>query len=130
VLADALTSVLAIIALVSGRFFGWVWLDPVMGIVGALVIAKWSAGLMRSAGAVLLDTVPHQPLLSAVRDRLEAEGDKVVDLHVWRLGPGHSGMIVSIVSDHPQAPDHYKGRLRDIAGLSHVSIEVNPCPAQ
>jgi cation diffusion facilitator family transporter len=129
VVADALTSVLAIIALLSGRFFGWVWLDPVMGIAGALVIAHWSVGLMRSAGAVLLDTVPHQGLVAAVRDRLEVDGDKVADLHVWQLGPGHAGMIVSIVSHHPQPPDHYKRRLQDIGGLSHISVEVHPCPA-
>jgi cation diffusion facilitator family transporter len=128
VVADALTSVLAIIALLSGRFFGWVWLDPVMGIAGALVIAHWSVGLMRSAGAVLLDTVPHQGLVSAVRDRLEIDGDKVADLHVWQLGPGHAGMIVSIVSDHPEPPDHYKRRLQDVGGLSHINVEVHPCP--
>lgn len=129
VLADALTSVFAIVALLSGRFFGWVWLDPVMGVVGALVIASWSVGLIRSSGAVLLDTVPSQNLSRTIRRRLETGGDRVTDLHLWRLGPGHTGVIASIITDHPEDPSVYKERLREIAGLSHVTIEVHRCPA-
>lgn len=128
VLADALTSVLAIVALVAGRFYGWTWLDPAMGVVGALVIAHWSWGLVRSAGAVLLDAVPSQTLADAIRERLEVGGDKVADLHLWRLGPGHAGLIVAVVSDRPQAPNAYKERLSGIEGLSHVTVEVHPCP--
>jgi cation diffusion facilitator family transporter len=128
VLADALTSVLAIAALLAGRIFGWVWLDPVTGVVGALVIAHWSIRLLRSAGAVLLDTVPDGGLETRLRQRLEQGGDKVSDLHLWRLGPGHLGVVVSIVSDHPQVPDVYKARLAGVAGLSHISVEVNACP--
>jgi cation diffusion facilitator family transporter len=127
VLADALISVLAIVALVSGRYLGWVWLDPVIGIVGALVIAQWSVGLMRTAGFVLLDMVPNEKLAAAVRARLEADGDRVADLHLWHLGPGHAGLIAAIVSDHPKPPAAYKERLAPITGLSHVTIEVNPC---
>jgi cation diffusion facilitator family transporter len=127
VLADALTSVLALVALLAGQFYGWVWLDPVIGIVGAVVIARWSIGLMRSAGAVLLDVVPSDDTASLIRTRLETGGDRVADLHLWRLGPGHAGLIVSVVSDHPQPPAIYKRRLAGIQGLSHVTVEVQPC---
>jgi cation diffusion facilitator family transporter len=129
VLADALTSVLAIVALLAGRFYGLNWLDPVIGIVGALFIAKWSWGLLRSAGAVLLDTVPNPQLAVTIRARLETgTDDRVTDLHIWRLGPGHAGLIVSIVSDRPQPPVAYKERLAGIKGLSHITVEVHPCP--
>ena len=127
VLADMLTSVLAIVALLAGRFLGWVWLDPVMGILGAVLIARWSWGLLRSAGAVLLDVVPNPRLAAALRERLEVGGDKVSDLHLWRLGPGHMGLTLSIVSHHPQPPAAYKERLAGIEGLSHVTVEVHPC---
>jgi len=128
VLADALTSVLAIVALLAGRFYGWSWLDPVMGVVGALVIAQWSWGLIRTAGATLLDAVPDQRLARSVRERIEVGEDRVTDLHLWRLGPGHAGLIVSVVSDAPQSPDVYKKRLAGIEGLSHVTVEVHACP--
>jgi cation diffusion facilitator family transporter len=127
VLADALTSVLAIAALLAGRFFGWTWMDPVMGLAGALVIALWAAGLLRASGAVLLDTVPDTRLAARLRQRLERGTDRVADLHLWRLGPGHLGLVASIVSDAPQPPDAYKARLAGIAGLSHVTIEVHAC---
>ena len=99
VLADALTSVLALVALLSGRLYGWVWMDPMMGIVGALVIASWSLGLLRSSGAVLLDTVPDARLRQKVKERLEVGTDRVADLHIWLLGPGHVGIIASVVSE-------------------------------
>lgn len=127
VLADAITSVLAIAALGAGLIYGWSFLDPVMGIVGALVIASWSVTLLRSAGAVLVDAMPDRTLAAAVRQRLEVGGDKVSDLHLWRLGPGHAALIAAVVSDHPQAPDVYKARLHGIAGLSHVTVEVHRC---
>jgi cation diffusion facilitator family transporter len=128
VLADALTSVLAIVALLAGRFFGWVWLDPVMGLVGTVVIAAWSLSLIQSAGGVLLDAAPPEKLTASVRDRLERAGDRVADLHVWRLGPGHFGVIASVVSDRPESADAYKARLNGINGLSHVTVEVHACP--
>jgi cation diffusion facilitator family transporter len=127
VLADAMTSVFAIIALLAGRFYGWSFMDPLMGIVGALVIAHWSIGLMRSAGAVLVDSVPDRALAELVRRRLEVDGDRVADMHLWRLGPGHTGVIAAVVSDRPQPPPAYKDRLGGIAGLSHVTIEVHSC---
>ena len=128
VLADALTSVLAIAALLVGRIYGIAWLDPAMGLVGAMVIVSWSWTLVRRSGAALLDVVPDGGLTQAVRARLEVEGDRVADLHLWRLGPGHAGLIVSVVADRPQAPAAYKARLAGLAGLSHVTVEVNPCP--
>jgi cation diffusion facilitator family transporter len=127
VLADAVTSVLAIVALLSGRFYGWVWMDPLMALVGAAVILRWAFGLIRSSGAVLLDMLPDRRFAGVIRKHLEVGDDRVSDLHLWRLGPGHIGLIAAIVSDHPQSPAVYKRRLRGIAGLSHVTIEVHRC---
>jgi cation diffusion facilitator family transporter len=127
VLADAMTSVLAIVGLLAGRFYGWVFMDPLMALVGVCVILSWSVGLIRSAGTVLLDMVPDRHLAGAIRKRLEINGDRVSDLHLWRLGPGHAGLIASVVSDKPLAPSDYKQRLEGVAGLSHVTIEVHAC---
>ena len=129
VMADALTSVLAIVALLAGWLYGWNWMDPVVGIAGALVILRWSIGLLRTAGAVLLDAVPDRRIASEIAARLETDGDRLADLHLWRLGPGHLGLVATIVSDHPQAPDSYKARLAGLDGLSHVTVEVQPCRA-
>ena len=127
VLADALTSVLAIVALLTGWLYGWVFMDPLMAIVGACVILSWSVALMRTAGMVLLDMVPDRHLAGHIRKRLEVEGDRVSDLHLWRLGPGHVGVIAAVVSDKPQDAALYKARLEGIEGLSHVTIEVHAC---
>jgi cation diffusion facilitator family transporter len=127
VLADALTSVLAIVGLLAGSIYGWVWMDPLMALVGAAVIARWSWGLIRGAGAVLLDAVPDREREEAVRRTLERDGDRVSDLHLWRLGPGHHAAVVAIVTDDPRPPAHYKARLATIPGLSHVTVEVAPC---
>jgi cation diffusion facilitator family transporter len=127
VLADAMTSILAIMGLLAARFYGWVWMDPMMGIIGACVIAVWSWGLIRSSGTVLLDMVPHPKLASAVKERLEVQGDKVSDLHLWRLGPGHTAVIASVVTDRPQPVAAYKARLEGLHGLSHVTIEIHAC---
>ncbi|MBA8879571.1 CDF family Co(II)/Ni(II) efflux transporter DmeF [Phyllobacterium myrsinacearum] len=125
VLADALTSVLAIGALTAGSLYGWLWLDPAIGIIGALVIANWSWSLIRNAGGVLLDYVPpNEDLPEEIRSVIEQEGDVITDLHVWQLGPGHHGAIVSIISDHPKAPSSYRARLSHIHDLSHVTVEV------
>jgi cation diffusion facilitator family transporter len=126
VLADALTSVLAITGLLVGRFYGWVWMDPLMGIVGAVVIARWSVGLLRGAGAVLLDTVPDEDLAATIRSRLESDGARVADLHLWRVGPGHMALIASIDTADPRPPAHYRARLAGLAPLSHVTVEVRP----
>jgi len=127
VVADALTSILAIAALLIGRFQGWVWLDPIIGIVGAVVISHWSLGLLRASGAVLLDMVPNRNLANRIRKSLETGDDRVADLHVWQLGPGHIGVIASIVTDELQPSEVYKARLEGVSGLSHVTIEVQLC---
>lgn len=125
VLADALTSVMAIAALLAGRSYGWTWLDPVIGIVGALVILRWSWGLLRDSGAVLVDYLSKdEDLPDEIRSAIETEADKIIDLHVWQLGPGHHGAIVSIISTQPQTVGEYRRRLADLSELSHVTIEV------
>lgn len=105
VIADAMTSVFAIAALLTGRIYGWLWMDPIVGVIGALVIARWSWGLMRDAGAILIDTVPDDNLAMAIRDRLNEDGDRVADLHLWRVGPGHNAAIVSVVSEPPASAE-------------------------
>lgn len=127
VLADALTSVLAIVALLVGRFGGWTWMDPLMGIIGSLVIARWSWGLLKGAGAVLLDTIPDEAAAHRIRNALGQNGDRIADLHLWRVGPGHLAAIVSVISDHPQAPEQYKAKLSSLPNLSHVTVEVHAC---
>ena len=124
VLADALTSLTAVVALSAGYVFGWTWLDPVMGLVGTVVIVLWSWSLLKSASATLLDMVPGDRTAEAIRTAIESEGAALADLHVWRVGPGHSAAILSIVADAPQLPEAYKHRLQAIPGLSHVTVEV------
>jgi cation diffusion facilitator family transporter len=128
VVADAAVSALVIIGLLAGRQLGWVWMDPVMGLIATIVILSWAWGLVRSAGAVLLDVSPDPALLAKIATRLEQDGDRISDLHLWRLGPGHLGAIISLVSDHPESPGAYKQRLADVPGLSHLTIEVERCP--
>lgn len=128
-LTDAFTSVLAIAALLGGSLVDWVWLDPVMGIVGALVIAHWSLGLLRASGAVLLDTVPDRSLAAQIGERVAVDGAEIADLHLWQVGPGHCCAIVSVVAAEPKPPAAYKALLAGLPGLSHVTIEVNPAAA-
>jgi cation diffusion facilitator family transporter len=127
VLADAATSILAILALVMAMLLQWVWADPAVGIVGSLVIASWAYGLIRDSGAVLLDASCDKTIETVIRDRLETKGDKVTDLHLWQVGPGHRAAVISIVSDNPLPPATYKRRLRGLRGLSHVTVEVEMC---
>ena len=129
VLADAAVSVLVIIGLVAGRQFGWIWMDPAMGLVATIVIMNWSWSLIRTAGAVLLDASPDPTLPAKIAARLEKEGDRISDLHLWRLGPGHIAAIISLVSDHPESPGSYKKRLADVSDISHLTIEVERCPS-
>lgn len=129
VLADALTSVLAIAALSTGKLFGWTWMDPVMGLVGSVVIARWSYGLLRDTSRVLLDAELPEDRLAAIRNTIEADADaRVADLHVWRIGPRHLAGIVSLVAHEPREPDHYKRLLRAQRDLAHVTVEVHRCP--
>jgi cation diffusion facilitator family transporter len=128
VLADAVTSVLAIGALLFGRFLGWIWLDPVIGLVGSVVILRWALGLMRDTGEVLLDATGSPQLADAVRSAIEHDDEKVSDLHLWRVGPGRYAAIVSLVAAAPLEPEAYKARLAHLPQLVHVSIEAHRCP--
>jgi cation diffusion facilitator family transporter len=123
VLADAVTSVLAIVALVAGRYLGWVWLDAAMGLVGAAVILRWSFVLMRQTARVLLDSADPS-LLQRVKERLERDGACVSDLHIWRLGPGHSAVVATVVCPSGNKPDYFKKKLSEVPTLSHVTVEV------
>jgi cation diffusion facilitator family transporter len=128
VLADAATSLLAIGGLLLARNFGFIFMDPLVGLIGMAVILSWAYGLLRDSGGVLLDVTPDDRLRDAIKVRLETEGDYVCDLHLWRLGPGHRAAVISIVSDHPRSPQEHKARLADLPGLSHVTVEVLTCP--
>ncbi len=129
VLADALTSVFAIGALAAALWLGWVWLDPLVGLMGAAVIGVWAVGLMKQSAAVLLDREMDHPLTRQIRDTLESDGDaKVADLHLWRVGRDKFAAVVSVVADAPLAPSVYRERLAPFTPLAHVSIEVNRCP--
>ncbi|MBX9648285.1 MAG: CDF family Co(II)/Ni(II) efflux transporter DmeF [Xanthobacteraceae bacterium] len=128
VLADAATSLLAIAALVLAMLSNWVWADPAVGIVGSLVIASWAFGLVRASGAVLLDVNADHDLEEIIRGRIESKGDRVTDLHLWQIGPGHRAAVISVVSDRPLPPATYKRRLGGLRGLSHVTVEVETCP--
>ncbi len=128
VLADAATSILAIAALTLAMYSGWGWADPAVGIIGSIVIASWAFTLIRDAGGVLLDVNYDRKLEDKVRARLESGDDRVTDLHLWQVGPGHCAAVISLISDKPQEPKAYKDRLRGLRGLSHVTIEVEHCP--
>ena len=122
-LTDVLTSVLAIVALLSGEFLGAAWMDPLVGIVGAVVVLHWAWNLLRRTGNVLLDVTPA--VVESVRAAIEADADnRVADLHVWRIGPGHLAAMLTVVTSEPQPPAHYKRLLAGVPGLSHVTVEV------
>ncbi|MBF0126361.1 MAG: CDF family Co(II)/Ni(II) efflux transporter DmeF [Magnetococcales bacterium] len=128
VLADALTSIAAIVALTCGISLGWVWMDPAMGVVGSLVIGFWAMGLIRESGKTLLDAEDNLPLQTRVRHCLQAQDDcEIVDLHLWRVGPASHACILSLVAHQPRDAEHYKSLLHDIPGLEHVTVEVNHC---
>lgn len=127
VMADAATSVLAIAALVVAMYSGWVWADPAVGLIGGAVIASWAYGLIKTSGAVLLDVRADEKLEKVIRDRMEVGEDRVTDLHLWQVGPGHCAVLVSLVSDQPKQPAVYKKRLAGLKRLSHVTVEVETC---
>ena len=131
VLADALTSVLAIVALVSGKYFGWNWLDPMMGIVGAIIITRWSYGLLRQTSPILLDGSIGSEQEQAIRDIIESDSDnRISDLHIWRVGANHYAAIISLVTHFPKTTEYYKELLGDFHMLSHVTIEVYACNSE
>lgn len=130
VLADALTSMTAIVALVCGKYFGWTWMDPLMGIVGSLVVARWAAGLLRGTASVLLDRQAPHAIVDKIRTALESEeAVRVTDLHVWSIGPAIYAANVSIQAGQARSPEEYKARLPAGLGLAHVTLEVErPAP--
>ena len=122
--ADALVGVLAIAGLAAGRMFGWTWADPLAGLAGAALVAQFAVSLIRKAAAALLDMNPSAELTAEVRQRLEAGGEHVVDLHLWRLGPGHHAAVAVVSAAHPLGAEAYHARLKGLSGLSHVTVEV------
>jgi cation diffusion facilitator family transporter len=124
VVADAAVSFLVIVGVTLARVFGWLWMDPLAGIVGAGVIASWSYGLLRDTRAILLDMTPDREVMHGIRKAVEAAGDQVADLHVWRLGPGHLGAIVAVTTSHEREPHFYRELLARFTSLSHVTVEV------
>ena len=124
VIADATVSVLVIAGLSLAWVFGWLWMDPLVGIVGATVIASWSAALVRDTGAILLDINPDRRMTENIRNAIQGEGDQVADLHVWRLGPGHLGAILSIITQTDRRESFYRAKLGRFKSLSHLTIEV------
>ncbi len=126
VLADALISLLAIFALLSAKYLGLIWADPAMGIIGAVLVARWSLGLLQSTAQILLDRQAPEELRATVRDHIESQDDnRVVDLHIWAVGPNIYSAIVAIVTRHPQPPDHYKALLPKDLNVVHVTVEVH-----
>jgi cation diffusion facilitator family transporter len=127
-MADALTSVLAIVALVAGKYYGWVWLDTVMGFVGATVVLVWAYGLIKETSPVLLDQSPSDRYVRAMQTVLEADGEcRVSDLHVWPVSANHYAAIVVLVTQQPKSPVYYKNLLTNFSRLDHLTVEVNRC---
>ncbi|MGD9661182.1 MAG: CDF family Co(II)/Ni(II) efflux transporter DmeF [Porticoccaceae bacterium] len=128
VLADAMTSLLAIIALLSGKYWGLNWLDPLMGIVGAVIITSWAFGLLRQTAPILLDASVDETYARAIQSVIEQDSDdRVSDIHVWKLAGNHYGAIVAIVTHDANTPDYYRALLKDFDELSHITIEVQTC---
>lgn len=127
VIADAATSVLAIIALIAGKFWGASWLDPVMGIVGAVLVALWAYGLLRDSGRVLLDAEMNAPVVAEIREIITLSPVKasISDLHVWRVGKGKFACIVGLVTQADVSPDYYRHQLSIHEGLAHITVEIN-----
>jgi len=127
VVADAVTSILAISALIMGKYLGWVWMDPVMGAVGSAVVAQWAWGLLRDTSVILLDRTPETDLNDEIRKAVESDEETAItDLHVWQLGVGQFSAIVSIAARQPRTPDYYRELLRQHEELRHVTVEVQP----
>jgi cation diffusion facilitator family transporter len=124
VMADAAVSVIVIVGLSLGWLLGWQWMDPVAGLIGAVVIAAWSYGLVRDTGAILLDMNPDRNMAERMRALIETDGDQLTDLHLWRLGPGHLGAIISVETQQPREPRYYQSLLRRFGALSHVTVQV------
>lgn len=127
VIVDSMTSVFAILALLAGKYLAWIWLDPAVGVLGAVIIGQWSWALLRQAMPMLLDRIPEEGLVEKVRATLEGDGDtRVADLHLWQVAPGRKAAIISVVNHQGQGVENYRARLEDL-GFDHLSIEVNRC---
>jgi cation diffusion facilitator family transporter len=128
VLADALTSVLAILALAAGKWLGWVWMDPTVAIAASVLIGWWAWGLLKGTGQVLLDAADDGSLKSEIVKRIESDADnRVADLRLWRIGGEQRALILSVATHHPRSAEHYKQLLTGMPGLDHVTIEVFVC---
>ena len=126
VLADALTSLLAIAALLTGKYFGALWMDPVMGLIGSLLVARWSYGLLKSTSAILLDTQESVGTIETVRHLIEASGEhRVVDFHLWSIGSGLQAALITVVSSAPRSPDYYRQMIAKQHEVAHLTIEVH-----
>lgn len=131
VIADALTSVLAIIALLAGKYFALNWLDPAIGIVGALIIIRWAYSLLSETSALLLDRSIDANYLLAIKETIESNADnRIADIHIWRVAPNHFAVIISLISHKPQSPAYYKALLKAFDKLEHITIEVNQCTGE
>jgi len=129
VAADAAVSVLVIVGLLLAKAFGWLWMDPLAGTVGALVILSWSFGLIRDTAGVLLDMSPDRTLEESIHGAVEGQGDRLTDLHLWRLGPGHLGAIIAVETNEPRSPEFYREKLRHLPMLSHLTVEIHQTAA-
>lgn len=131
VLADAMTSLLAITALTAGKFLGWTWLDPFMGIVGAIVITRWSYSLLKDTSPILLDESIEEDYKKDITEVIENDMDnRISDIHIWRVGPADFAAIISIVTHYPQEIEHYRDLLKNFSALSHLTIEINACTTE
>jgi cation diffusion facilitator family transporter len=131
VLADALTSLLAIAALLFGKYLGWSWLDPLIGMVGAAVIVRWAYGLLQETSRILLDGSMDERSLAAIKEKIEGVPDtRIADIHVWKVGPADYAAILAIVTHHPQKLDYYKNLLRDFKEITHLTVELNVCEGE
>jgi len=125
VMADTLTSVTAIFALLAAKYFAWIWMDPIMGIIGSILVANWSIGLIRSTSHVLLDHQASSETLAKLRQAIETEHDKVIDLHLWSIGPGIHSAMITLLSDSPQEPESYKARIPKELHIVHTTVEIH-----
>lgn len=124
-MADALTSFTAIFALLAAKFFGWIWMDPIMGIAGSILVAHWSIGLLRSTSHTLLDYQVSNEKLDSLRQAIETQDEKIVDLHVWAIGPGINCAAISVLAEKPADPEIYKARIPDKLQIVHSLVEVH-----
>jgi Co/Zn/Cd efflux system component len=124
-----MTSVFAIFALLAAKYFGWIWADPLMGVVGAILVSRWSLGLLKNTSTVLLDQQGPVELRKRIVSLVEGYKDtRVSDLHIWSIGPGIYSANLSVVTEYPETPDHYKKLIPSNTGVVHATVEVHPCP--